>query len=143
MFPKLTRQRKIVPLWHKWHYIVFLDPHCVHNCIAIWLVHVHVYSIFVIFRVFISMKFVDSHHRLTAKPNVQELTVAIGSDSMLLSLKSTKIWILLFWVFFLHFEYWFILCCFVSEINCGWPGPFYNGYLIGHKTTVGATIFFR
>ncbi|KAK3589286.1 hypothetical protein CHS0354_008348 [Potamilus streckersoni] len=29
-----------------------------------------------------------------------------------------------------------------EEINCGWPGPFWNGYLIGHKTTVGATIFF-
>ncbi|XP_053381384.1 protein lev-9-like isoform X3 [Mercenaria mercenaria] len=29
-----------------------------------------------------------------------------------------------------------------EEINCGWPGPFYNGYLIGHKTTVGSTIFF-
>ncbi|KAL4219179.1 hypothetical protein ACF0H5_021761 [Mactra antiquata] len=29
-----------------------------------------------------------------------------------------------------------------EEINCGWPGPFYNGYLIGHQTTVGGTIFF-
>ncbi|XP_060600174.1 protein lev-9-like isoform X1 [Ruditapes philippinarum] len=29
-----------------------------------------------------------------------------------------------------------------KEINCGWPGPFFNGYLIGHKTTVGSTIFF-
>lgn len=29
-----------------------------------------------------------------------------------------------------------------EEINCGWPSPFYNGYLIGHKTTVGSTIFF-
>jgi len=90
LFPKLTRQRKIVPLWHKWHHSVFLDPHCVHNFIAIWLVHVHVYSILVIVRVFISVKFVDSHHRLTAKPKctgVSTNAVAIGSDSMLLSLK--------------------------------------------------------
>ena len=32
---------------------------------------------------------------------------------------------------------------FLLEINCGWPKPFYNGYLIGQDTTVGAIIFFR
>ncbi|XP_052789472.1 protein lev-9-like isoform X4 [Mya arenaria] len=29
-----------------------------------------------------------------------------------------------------------------EEINCGWPTPFYNGYLIGHDTSVGGTLFF-
>ncbi|KAL5013077.1 hypothetical protein ScPMuIL_011628 [Solemya velum] len=29
-----------------------------------------------------------------------------------------------------------------EEINCGWPGAFNNGYLIGDKTTVGAVVFF-
>ena len=32
---------------------------------------------------------------------------------------------------------------FVAEINCGWPQPFWNGYLIGQETNVGSIIFFR
>ncbi|XP_029641001.1 sushi, von Willebrand factor type A, EGF and pentraxin domain-containing protein 1-like isoform X2 [Octopus sinensis] len=30
-----------------------------------------------------------------------------------------------------------------SETNCGLPGPLRNGYLDGHRTTVGAVFFFR
>ncbi|GAB1599781.1 protein lev-9 isoform X5 [Argonauta hians] len=30
-----------------------------------------------------------------------------------------------------------------QEINCGLPGPLWNGYLDGHRTTVGAVFFFR
>ncbi|KAK0065517.1 protein lev-9 [Biomphalaria pfeifferi] len=29
------------------------------------------------------------------------------------------------------------------EINCGIPGPIFNGYLDGHRTTVGALYFYR
>ncbi|XP_025113067.1 protein lev-9-like isoform X2 [Pomacea canaliculata] len=30
-----------------------------------------------------------------------------------------------------------------AEINCGVPGPIWNGYLDGHRTTVGAVYFYR
>uniref|UniRef100_A0A0B7AQJ8 Sushi domain-containing protein n=1 Tax=Arion vulgaris TaxID=1028688 RepID=A0A0B7AQJ8_9EUPU len=30
-----------------------------------------------------------------------------------------------------------------EEINCGLPGPIWNGYLDGHRTTVGAVYFYR
>ncbi|XP_041370822.1 protein lev-9-like isoform X2 [Gigantopelta aegis] len=30
-----------------------------------------------------------------------------------------------------------------EEINCGVPGPIWNGYLDGHRTTVGAVYFYR
>ncbi|XP_046570569.1 protein lev-9-like isoform X1 [Haliotis rubra] len=30
-----------------------------------------------------------------------------------------------------------------EEINCGMPGPLWNGYLDGHRTTVGAVYFYR
>lgn len=29
-----------------------------------------------------------------------------------------------------------------KEVDCGWPGPFYNGFLLGQKTNVGSVIFF-
>lgn len=29
-----------------------------------------------------------------------------------------------------------------NEVDCGWPGPFYNGFLLGQKTNVGSIIFF-
>nr|KAG5703035.1 hypothetical protein BaRGS_016196 [Batillaria attramentaria] len=32
---------------------------------------------------------------------------------------------------------------FCEEINCGVPGPLWNGYLDGHRTTVGAVYFYR
>ncbi|CAG5126876.1 unnamed protein product, partial [Candidula unifasciata] len=32
---------------------------------------------------------------------------------------------------------------FCEEINCGFPGPLWNGYLDGHSTGVGSVIFFR
>ncbi|KAL8561203.1 hypothetical protein ACOMHN_029274 [Nucella lapillus] len=32
---------------------------------------------------------------------------------------------------------------FCEEINCGVPGPMWNGYLDGHRTTVGAVYFYR
>jgi hypothetical protein len=32
---------------------------------------------------------------------------------------------------------------FITEVDCGWPGPFYNGFLLGQKTNVGSIIFFR
>lgn len=32
---------------------------------------------------------------------------------------------------------------FCEEVNCGLPGPLWNGWLDGHRTTVGAIFFFR
>ncbi|CAC5402022.1 unnamed protein product [Mytilus coruscus] len=29
-----------------------------------------------------------------------------------------------------------------TEVSCGWPKPFYNGYLLGQKTSVGSVIFY-
>lgn len=37
------------------------------------------------------------------------------------------------------------MVCFVykAEIDCGWPKNFWNGYVLGEKTTLGSTLFFR
>ena len=36
-----------------------------------------------------------------------------------------------------------VCVCLIAEINCGVPGPIWNGYLDGHRTTVGAVYFYR
>ena len=38
-----------------------------------------------------------------------------------------------------HYSYHISL---LTVIDCGWPGPLYNGYLIGETTTAASVIFF-
>lgn len=42
-------------------------------------------------------------------------------------------------------SYKYRMVCFVykAEIDCGWPKNFWNGYVLGEKTTLGSTLFFR